>query len=51
VLGSWTEVVAVAAAFGVAVLATPAGVSGAVLLLAFQVSVLARRARRSPRRT
>jgi uncharacterized membrane protein YfcA len=40
VLGKWTEVVAVAAAFAVAVLATPAGVSGAVLLLPFQVSVL-----------
>jgi len=35
-----TEVVALAAAFAVAVLATPAGVSGAVLLLPFQVSVL-----------
>lgn len=36
----WSEVVAVAAAFAIAVLATPAGVSGAVLLLPFQVSVL-----------
>jgi uncharacterized protein len=36
----WTEVVALAAAFVMAVLATPAGVSGAVLLLPFQVSVL-----------
>ena len=36
----WTEVVALAAAYGIAVLATPAGVSGAVLLLPFQVSVL-----------
>ena len=36
----WTEVVALAAAFVIAVLATPAGVSGAVLLLPFQVSVL-----------
>jgi uncharacterized membrane protein YfcA len=36
----WTEVVALAAAFVVAVLATPAGISGAVLLLPFQVSVL-----------
>ena len=36
----WTQVVALAAAFGVAVAATPAGVSGAVLLLPFQVSVL-----------
>jgi uncharacterized protein len=41
VLGTgWTEVVALAAAFAVAVLATPAGISGAVLLLPFQVSVL-----------
>jgi uncharacterized protein len=41
VLGTgWTEVVALAAAFVVAVLATPAGISGAVLLLPFQVSVL-----------
>jgi uncharacterized protein len=41
VLGNgWTEVVALVAAFGVAALATPAGVSGAVLLLPFQVSVL-----------
>ena len=36
----WTQVVALAAGFGVAVAATPAGVSGAVLLLPFQVSVL-----------
>jgi uncharacterized membrane protein YfcA len=36
----WTEVVALAAAFAIAVLTTPAGVSGAVLLLPFQVSVL-----------
>ena len=36
----WTEAVALIAAFGVAVLATPAGISGAVLLLPFQVSVL-----------
>ena len=41
VLGAgWTEAVALAAAFAVAVLATPAGISGAVLLLPFQVSVL-----------
>jgi uncharacterized membrane protein YfcA len=41
VLGpGWTEVVALAAAYVVAVLATPAGISGAVLLLPFQVSVL-----------
>ena len=36
----WTEAVALAAAFLVAVLATPAGISGAVLLLPAQVSVL-----------
>lgn len=36
----WTELVALAAAFVIAVLATPAGVSGAVLLLPFQVGVL-----------
>ena len=36
----WTEAVALAAAFGIAVLTTPAGISGAVLLLPFQVSVL-----------
>ena len=36
----WTEVVALVAAFAIAVLATPAGISGAVLLLPFQVSVL-----------
>jgi uncharacterized membrane protein YfcA len=41
VLGTgWTEVAALAAAYVVAVLATPAGISGAVLLLPFQVSVL-----------
>jgi uncharacterized membrane protein YfcA len=41
VLGTgWTEVVALAAAFTIALLATPAGISGAVLLLPFQVSVL-----------
>jgi uncharacterized protein len=41
VLGTgWTEVVAVVAAFAIAVVATPAGISGAVLLLPFQVSVL-----------
>jgi uncharacterized protein len=41
VLGAgWTEVVALVAAFVVATLATPAGISGAVLLLPFQVSVL-----------
>jgi uncharacterized protein len=36
----WTEVVALAAAFAISVAATPAGISGAVLLLPFQVSVL-----------
>ena len=36
----WTEVVALAAAFVIAALATPAGISGAVLLLPFQVGVL-----------
>ena len=41
VLGTgWTEVVALVAAYGIAALATPAGISGAVLLLPFQVSVL-----------
>ena len=38
--GGWVEVVALVAAFVIAVLATPAGISGAVLLLPFQVSVL-----------
>jgi uncharacterized protein len=38
--GAWVEIVALVAAFAVAVLTTPAGVSGAVLLLPFQVSVL-----------
>jgi uncharacterized membrane protein YfcA len=36
----WTETVALAAAFAIALVATPAGVSGAVLLLPFQVGVL-----------
>jgi uncharacterized protein len=36
----WTEAVALVAAFTIAVAATPAGISGAVLLLPFQVSVL-----------
>ncbi len=36
----WTEVVALAAAYAIAVLSTPAGISGAVLLLPFQVGVL-----------
>jgi uncharacterized membrane protein YfcA len=41
VLGTgWTEIAALAVAYLVAVLATPAGISGAVLLLPFQVSVL-----------
>jgi uncharacterized membrane protein YfcA len=40
-LGSgWVEAVALAAAFVIAVITTPAGISGAVLLLPFQVSVL-----------
>jgi uncharacterized membrane protein YfcA len=38
--GVWLEVVALVAAFGIAAVTTPAGVSGAVLLLPFQVSVL-----------
>jgi len=41
VLGQgWTEIVALIAAYVIAVLTTPAGISGAVLLLPFQVSVL-----------
>jgi uncharacterized protein len=36
----WTEAVALVAAFVIATLATPAGISGAVLLLPFQVGVL-----------
>jgi hypothetical protein len=41
VLGAgWTEIVAFAAAFAIAVVATPAGISGAVLLLPFQISLL-----------
>ena len=36
----WTEVIALVAAYGIAALATPAGISGTVLLLPFQVSVL-----------
>jgi uncharacterized protein len=38
--GIWVEVAALVAAFVIAVVTTPAGVSGAVLLLPFQVSVL-----------
>ena len=38
--GTWVEVTALVAAFVIAVVTTPAGVSGAVLLLPFQVSVL-----------
>jgi uncharacterized membrane protein YfcA len=38
--GGGTQVVALVAAYVIAALATPAGVSGAVLLLPFQVSVL-----------
>ena len=40
VSGVWIEVVALVAAFVIAVITTPGGVSGAVLLLPFQVSVL-----------
>jgi uncharacterized protein len=41
VLGpGWTEVVALVAAYVIAALSTPAGISGAVLLLPFQVGVL-----------
>jgi uncharacterized protein len=41
VLGvAWTEAAALLAAFTVSAVATPAGISGAVLLLPFQVSVL-----------
>ena len=36
----WTEVVALAAAFVIALVTAPAGISGAVLLLPFQVGVL-----------
>jgi uncharacterized membrane protein YfcA len=36
----WTEVAALVAAFVIAVVASPAGISGAVLLLPFQVGVL-----------
>ena len=36
----WTEIVALIAAYLIAAITTPAGVSGAVLLLPFQVSVL-----------
>jgi uncharacterized protein len=38
--GVWVEVVALVAAFAIAVVTTPARVSGAVLLLPFQVRVL-----------
>src|SRR5450755_259564 len=44
----WTEAAALAAAVAIAVLATPAGIWGAVLLPPFQVSVLGRSARRPP---
>jgi uncharacterized protein len=41
VLGAgWTEVAALAAAFVIAAIASPAGISGAILLLPFQVGVL-----------
>jgi hypothetical protein len=38
--GRWTELVALVAGYAVAVLTTPAGISGAVLLLPFQVRIL-----------
>jgi uncharacterized membrane protein YfcA len=38
--GIWVEIVALVAAFAIATVTTPAGVSGAVLLLPFQFSVL-----------
>ena len=38
--GAWVYVAALAASFVVATVASPAGVSGAVLLLPFQVGVL-----------
>jgi uncharacterized protein len=37
---AWVQITALAAAFAIAAVTTPAGVSGAVLLLPFQVSVL-----------
>jgi uncharacterized membrane protein YfcA len=41
VLGAgWTAAIGLVAAFGIALVASPAGISGAVLLLPFQVSVL-----------
>src|ERR1700749_4371877 len=36
----WTEAVALVAAYAISMVTTPAGISGAVLLLPFQVSVL-----------
>ena len=36
----WTEAVARTAAFAISAVATPTGISGAVLLLPFQVGVL-----------
>src|SRR5690242_8653946 len=36
----WKELIALAAAYAIAAISTPAGISGAVLLLPFQVSVL-----------
>lgn len=38
--GGWTEAAALAAAYAIAAVSTPAGISGAVLLLPFQVGVL-----------
>jgi hypothetical protein len=41
VLGpGWTQLAGLIAAYAIAVIATPAGISGAVLLLPFQVTVL-----------
>ena len=42
----WTEIVALAAAYLIAVVTTPAGISGAVLLLPFQVRFRHRPGRR-----
>jgi len=36
----WKELIALVAAYAIAAISTPAGISGAVLLLPFQVSVL-----------
>jgi hypothetical protein len=39
-VSGWVDLVALAAAFAVVMLATPTGISGTVLLLPFQVNVL-----------